>query len=281
MTVSAYILVYNQASYLKEVIQSIINQTVPVQEILIIDDGSDTPLSYDLLTLNDSISIVRNPINCGRGYGRNLATNSLNGSLILSVDATNTIESSFVEKAIQYFHDPLVAAVYGRLHSYSYSGVINRWRARHLFKEFQDVGESGETDMLITYGTLMRKSSCIKAGGYDPSLKYDEDIELGKRILASGHKIMGINSLKLLSISKESVYSLFERYARWYMDTVEKPSVKGYLHNIKASINPMVFDDLKKKDIPSAFLSLLCPHFQLYFSIKMFLSRKIRRGNKI
>ena len=47
-----------------------------------------------------------------------LATNSLNASLILSVDATNTIESSFVEKAIQYFGDPLVAAVYGRLHSF-------------------------------------------------------------------------------------------------------------------------------------------------------------------
>ena len=180
MNVSAYVLVYNQPSYLKKVIESILNQTVTIEEILIIDDGSDPPISKDLLNLHNCISIVRNPINYGRGYGRNLATNTLKGSLILSVDATNALESCFVEKAIEYFSDPFVAAVYGRLHSHSYSGVINRWRARHLFKEFKDVGESGETDMLITYGTLMCKSACVNAGGYDHTLKYDEDIELGK-----------------------------------------------------------------------------------------------------
>ena len=280
MSVSAYVLVYNQASYLKKVIESILNQTVTIEEILIIDDGSDPPLPKDLLNLHHCITIVRNPINYGRGYGRNLATDTLKSSLILSVDSTNALESCFVEKAIEYFRDPLVAAVYGRLHSQSYSGVINRWRARHLFKEFKDVGESGETDMLITYGTLMRKSACVKAGGYDHTLKYDEDIELGKRILACGYKIMGINSLNLFSVSEESIYSLFERYARWYMDTAEKPSIKGYLHNIKASINPMAFDDLKNSDVPCALLSLLCPHFQLYFSIRVFLANKILLHSK-
>ena len=61
---------------------------------------------------------------------------------------------------------------------------------------------------------------------------------------------------------------------------VEKPSVKGYLHNIKASINPMVFDDLKERySFRLSFLTF-CPHFQLYSVLKCFFPERFAEGIK-
>ena len=51
------------------------------------------------------------------------------------------------------------------------------------------------------------------------------------------------------------------------MDTDEKPSLKGYLHNLKASFRPMMELDLRDGDWASALISMLAPHFQLYHSI--------------
>ena len=52
------------------------------------------------------------------------------------------------------------------------------------------------------------------------------------------------------------------------MDPDEKPSLKGYWHNLKASFRPMMQRDLREGDWGSAFISVLAPHFQLYHSIK-------------
>lgn len=187
------------------------------------------------------------------------------------VDSTNSIESDFLKKSLKYFEDQSVASVSGTLRSLKLNNTLLRWRSRHLFKE-DKIGNSMEkSTMLITYGTLMAKSAIMKCGGFNPGLKYKEDQDLGTKFEANGLYVIGDPNISVYSLSINTLFEVLERYCRWNMDINERPSLLGYLKNIKASIKPMMESDLKNGDYKAILISLLVPHFQLYYSVKTFL----------
>ena len=276
MRISAYVIVYNQHQYLNKVLDSILNQNIQLSEIIIIDDGSNPPVCTSISKrCPEKISIYRNRFNMGRGYSRHRAMTICNGDFILSVDSNNIIEINFVEKLMKHFSDDSVACAYGQLYSSDKKNFLNRWKARHLFKEDQDTGGPIPTDMLITYGTIIKKSTYVVCGGFDESLHYNEDKELGLKFTKNGFHMIGDSKAKIFSLKQDTFFSLMERYSRWYMDSNETPKLSSYLHNIKASLNPMMMMDLKALDLPSAIVSLMTPHFQLLHSILTYLKFRI------
>ena len=116
-------------------LKSILNQTVEVNEIVVIDDHSRKLHSDSILNLSPKIKLIINKTNKGRGYCRNLGVNVTTGNFILMIDATNFIEPDFIKKSIIHFSDSSIGAVSGALTSLKRNNVLERWRARHLFKE--------------------------------------------------------------------------------------------------------------------------------------------------
>ena len=272
MSVSAYVIVYNNQRYLPSVIQSILDQDIDVLEIIIIDDGSDPPVSSNFIKYSpEKITVHRNNHNMGRGYSRYKAMKLCKSEFILCVDSTNTIEKQFLSKLLNHFKDANAACVYGQLYVQNKKSFINRWKARHLLKQDQDTGGTTPTDILITYGTIIKKSIYDICGGFNPQLTYNEDKDLGVKFTKHGFYMIGDSKAKIYSLKKETLLSLMERYSRWYMDTDETPCLYSYLHNIKASLNPMLKMDLKELDILSGMISLLSPHFQFYYSILTYI----------
>ena len=113
-----------------------------------------------------------------------------------------------------------------------------------------------------------QKKGGLKVGGFDPKLRFKEDQDMGERLASGGYHIIGDPELKVYPSISNTISEVLERYARWYMDTEEKPTLKGYWHNLKASFRPMMEADLRECDWGSALISMLAPHFQLYHSIK-------------
>ena len=272
-SVSACIPCFNHWKTVPDAIESIRQQSVPVEEILVVDDGSTTPFPYPNLTEAGNIRLHRNEENRGRGYSRAVSTQMLSSEFILTLDATNTLESGFVEKALPHFEDPTVAAVSGTLTSDDLDSLTNRWRARHLFRENSLADSPEPCSMLITYGTLLRRSAIEKAGGFNPDLRYKEDQDMGERLAEAGYVVIGDPAIKIFPNVTNTLPQLLERYARWYMDPEDKPSLRGYLHNIRASFRPMMQTDLREGDPAAALISFLAPHFQLYHSIKARISK--------
>ena len=249
-------------------------QTLRVCEIILIDDGSKTECPNKSIRNSPHVRILRNEVNQGRGFSRALASREASGQFLLFVDATNRIEERFTEKSLSHFDDPKVAAVSGTFSSEYKSTAVDRWRSRHLFRESQTPQVAEPCKMLITYGTMMRTSAVMEAGNFNPNLSYKEDQELGERLGKLGYFMIGDPGIKIYPSKSNSLAQIFERYARWNMDPHEKPSFEGYLHNIKASIKPMIQSDLQADDWGSALISLLAPHFQLYHGVKAYLKRK-------
>ena len=83
--------------------------------------------------------------------------------------------------------------------------------------------------MLITYGTLLRKSAFVAAGGLDHfAIKR---IRNGKKT-GKWYFVIGDPNIKVFPTKSNGLLELMERYSRWYMDINDKPSIRGYLHNI-------------------------------------------------
>ena len=271
LSVSAVVPCYNHWDTVGLTIESILKQSVSVDEIFLIDDCSSSTCPDSILDLSIRIKLIRNKKNMGRGYCRNIGVNLCKADYILMVDSTNSIESDFIKKSLKYFEDDNIAAVSGTLRSVNLDNTLLRWRSRHLFKE-DKIGNSMEkSTMLITYGTLMSKSAIMKCGGFNPCLKYKEDQDLGSKFEVNELYVIGDPNIAVYSLRVNSLWEVLERYCRWNMDINEKPSFIGYLKNIKASLKPMIQSDLKNGDYKAIFISLLVPHFQLYYSVKTFL----------
>ena len=100
--VSVVVPIYNSEKYLKECINSIINQTIQDIEILCVNDGStDNSLNIlNELKKKDKRIIIFNQKNSGAENARNVALNNASGEYISFVDSDDWVEPIFLEKMV-------------------------------------------------------------------------------------------------------------------------------------------------------------------------------------
>jgi len=269
-SISAYIPCYNNEATIERSIRSILDQSIQLQEVFVVDDGSKDSTRKKVMNLG--VELLDNERNRGRGYTRHKAMERAKGELVLCCDATNILEKDFIQKVLPYFEDLRVSSVSGHLRSANTKGVTARWRSRHLFNEDVNPGPARPNPMLITYGTLMRRGPVMEVGNFDPTLTHTEDNELGLRLHAKDYQILGAPDAIVRSIAKPKLWKTLERYWRWNVGIDETLSIKNFVHNIKASIRPMAEKDLAKGDWLAAVISLICPHYCTWKTI----TRKLR-----
>jgi glycosyltransferase involved in cell wall biosynthesis len=115
-TVSVVIPCYNSKRFLEESVASIAAQTVPVNEIIIVDDAS-TDDSYELACELDArysdvdIVVRRNPENFGPGRSRNVGIAAASGDYVAFLDADDIWLPDKMERQLGFLHANNVAAV--------------------------------------------------------------------------------------------------------------------------------------------------------------------------
>jgi GT2 family glycosyltransferase len=263
LTISAYVPFSNNAETVLEAIRSVAAQTVPPESIVAIDDGS-TDGGAELLEAQ-GFRVVRNQRNLGRGATRNRAMLESTGDLVLSCDATNRMAPEFVERALPWFADPRVAAVFGRMLDPHPEGVAGRWRARHLLKCKAEMPAS-RCASLSTGGALLRRSAVLGVGNFDVALRHSEDAELGERLAAAGFDIAFDPRVAVFCNIRNTIPQVLERYWRWHAGRDERVTWLAYLRLVSYSVKGMIALDLADRDPQSALISVICPHYQFWRS---------------
>ena len=92
--------VYNVEKYLRECIDSLINQTYKDFEIILVDDGSpdNSPQICDEYAKNDNRIKVIHKENGGVTSARKVGANSATGDYIVCVDADDWVENTYLEE---------------------------------------------------------------------------------------------------------------------------------------------------------------------------------------
>ncbi len=171
--VSVIIPYYNHGAYVLEAIDSILAQTYRNFEIVLVDDGSNDPRSLEVLAAIDipEVTIYRKP-NGHLSSARNHGIRNSRGEMILTLDADDRFDPSFLEKAV-----PILKGD-DRL------GVVTC----HVRRFGSDRGLDGEiwrpkggdvTNFLVENNccgnSLFRYVCWTDAGGYDEKLRGFED----------------------------------------------------------------------------------------------------------
>lgn len=264
--ISCYIPCYNHGKYLREVIDAVRAQTHPVHEIFVVDDAS-TDDSVEVAQ-GLEVRVVALKENKGRGYVRALAMNEARHELVLSCDATNAIPPDFVERALGFMEEGLVAGVCGLTVSQPGGGFCARWRDRNLVnvKELTSSGIKRDA-ALATGAALVWKAPVMQVGNYDARLRHYEDEDLGRRLRSAGHRVLFDPGLRILCLRQDNPLQLLERYARWYSGYGGPLSLADYKTAIYHSIQVMARKDLQEADPAGVIISLLCPHYQFVRSL--------------
>lgn len=101
--VSVIIPVYNTEKYLRECLDSIVNQTLKDIEIICVDDGSSdgSPCILEEYRAKDSRVVVIKQANSGLSSARNRGMHRAHGEYIAFVDSDDYLELNALEKASQ------------------------------------------------------------------------------------------------------------------------------------------------------------------------------------
>lgn len=115
--------VYNGMPFLKETIQSILNQTYRDFHLLIVDDGSTDGSSEYLKTLTDSRIEVRHQSNMGLCASLNQAVASSDSELIARLDQDDVALPSRLQEQIDFLSSHLdYACILSRISRITESG---------------------------------------------------------------------------------------------------------------------------------------------------------------
>lgn len=112
-TVSVIVPVYNCKEYLPKCIESILNQTYPQIQLILVDDGSSDGSGEicDAFALNDSRIQVIHQNNQGVSAARNAGLDAASGGYLLFVDSDDQIASNTIEISLNGFVDDTIDVV--------------------------------------------------------------------------------------------------------------------------------------------------------------------------
>lgn len=146
-TVSVIIPCFNHRNSIVRAINSALNQTYPVNEVLVIDDGSvdgSAELVKDLIDRHQisNVRLIKNPINLGSSYSRNSGWDSAKSDYVAFLDADDEWTVDKVSLQIQFFKKNPNFSVCG-----------------HIFGNLNStLGKIGENFDLISYNRLLIKN---------------------------------------------------------------------------------------------------------------------------
>lgn len=164
MKVSVVIPCFNHWHYLRDAVDSVLKQTLADVEIIVVDDGSTQPPSDSLLEfLKSSQVILLQKDNAGPSAARNHGIKNAHGELILTLDADDKIDPSYLEKAEKLFRDQSdIGIVYCDA---AYFGNRNgKWELPPY--NFPDI----LLDNFIFSAAVFRKADWQSVGGYNPNM---------------------------------------------------------------------------------------------------------------
>ncbi len=189
-TVAIIVPAYNAEATLTACLDAIAALTRKVDELIVYDDGS-TDRTNTIATLAGARVIRNDSAPRGPAYGRNAAARVAESDVLLFVDADVVIAPDALERMLADMLRAGAGAAFG-----SYDDQPRSQRATSLYANLRHhfVHQNGARDATTFWSGMgmIDRRVFLDIGGYDavrfahPSI---EDIELGVRLIADGHRI--------------------------------------------------------------------------------------------
>lgn len=190
MAISIIVPFYNNGDDLADCVAAIERQCRADSEIILVDDGSTR--SPSVVQTCESLRLFRLAKNSGPAAARNHGARHARGEILFFVDADVVVHAGAIERVQKAFDERSdLAAVFGSYDDQpKATGLISQYR--NLLHHF--VHQNGNPDATTFWAGCgaIRKTVFEQMGGFDDK-RYAkasiEDIDLGYRLRAAGHRI--------------------------------------------------------------------------------------------
>ena len=203
--VSVIIPYFKKKKFIVKAINSVLNQTYPKIEIIIIyDDEDKSDLNYlkKIFGKNKSIKFLINKINIGAGLSRNRGVKYSKGKYISFLDGDDYWKKNKLEKQIKFIKKNNYTVSHTSYNIVDTSNIFLGFRRAKTFTSYKQILKNCE----IGLSTVILDKNIFKKKVQFPSLKTKEDFVLWILILKKKISIGGLD--KNLSSWKNTSNSL-------------------------------------------------------------------------
>ena len=184
---------FNAATTLPETLASLRAQTFSDWELLCVDDGS-SDATLDLIQAearrDTRVRVLRNP-GKGPSAARNLALPEARGDILAFCDADDLWEPEKLACLVAAFAEPSVAAVFAQVAFFdgTRSSSVSTVPAADLTVPML----LAENPVCTMSNLAVRREVFSQTGGFDTRLVHNEDLEWLIRLVATGHRVVGLD----------------------------------------------------------------------------------------
>lgn len=191
VNISIIIPSYNRAEHIGNVIQALIDQLGPKDEIIVVDDCS-TDDSIRVIE-RYPVNLIAHPQNKGPATARNTGLEIASNEIALFIDSDAYAAPGLLDKIrVVYDTDTLneIGGVGGQGIEEQVHTVYDQWRKYHANQSF---GPTTKNNITYLFGLCAsyRRDVLNKIGGFDPFYRINagEDLDIGFRVRQAGYRL--------------------------------------------------------------------------------------------
>jgi glycosyltransferase involved in cell wall biosynthesis len=191
--VSTVIPTYNRVNTISEAVESVLGQTYPHIEVIVVDDGSKDDTLERLKRYGDRIRVI-SQANAGPSAARNVGIAASRGDLVAFLDSDDIWLPEKIRQQVA-----LLARV-GASVPCCLCNILMKWnsgdRASFDIASLKPSAEEGlwlnvdevlaTRSVLFNQGIVIRREVLEKIGGFDEKIRYLEDYEFSLRLSLEG-----------------------------------------------------------------------------------------------
>jgi glycosyltransferase involved in cell wall biosynthesis len=166
---------YNAQNYIRETIQSVLDQTTPIKEVLLIDDGSTDGTAEKVRAFGARVKLVRQQ-NAGAGAARNTGIAHATGEFFCFLDADDLWLPEKTEKQMDLLIEK-VEMVFGQVEHFHSPDMPAKKRPTAI---------AHNGDGYVPGTMLIRRSGFNRVGPFRTDLAVGEFIDWYSRAVAIG-----------------------------------------------------------------------------------------------
>ncbi len=192
-SVSVVIAFYNGSRWIERALESVQNQTMPPNEVIVVNDGSSEEELGFLVGLQKRFNFqILSQENSGQSAARNLGVSKATSDYICLLDQDDYYlpkhNQILVENAD--FEDPTFGFSYGDLWRSNEAGQILSHSSINVKIKHPHTSLNtlvGKNMFIVPSATLISRTAFLAVGGFDPELRGFEDDDLFLRFFLAGY----------------------------------------------------------------------------------------------
>lgn len=236
--ISVIIPVYNEERTIKACLESLGNQSLPPQEVILVDDGStDKTLKIlskiRIITVIKVIKVIRQK-HLGAGAARNAGAKRAKGDILVFIDGDMRFHKTFLEDLTSQIKEGKTEGTFSKLEMIAnWNDVWARfWNYRRGLMEPRAVPRDYPDESPVFRAIL--KNEFERAGGFDEKKGYNDDWSLSERL---GYKAVETKAMFYHS-NPESLAEAM-RQTRWEAKRKYKCGILGGLGNLGKGLSQL------------------------------------------